>query len=99
MTSEEFITKVDAKMTQCYKLLKQKQTAYKTDTDPFNNFRQFAHLSGTTQEQALLAYAGKQIVQLYNPHAIENDPNYEERVMDVLNYMAILLVMIDEGKG
>lgn len=96
MTNEEFVTKVDAKLTECYKLMKEKNEAYKSASDPMNNFTQFANLAHQTREQALLSFAGKQIVQVYNTEAIKTDPSYRERIMDIINYMAILLVMLDE---
>lgn len=96
MTNDDFVTKVDAKLTDCYKLMKEKNEAYKSASDPLNNFTQFANLAHISREEALLAFVGKQIVQVYNTEAIKTDPSYRERIMDIINYMAILLVMLDE---
>ena len=96
MNNEEFLTAVDAKLTDCYKLLKDKNIAYSSNLDPMNNFNQFAKLTGTTPQDALLSFAGKQVVQIYNKQGRQNDPTYKERIMDVINYFAILLGMLDE---
>lgn len=96
MNKEEFDSKVTACYDKCAKLLQTKNNEYSSYSNPLNNFDAFAGLAGITREEALLAYAGKQIAQIYNKNAIKNDPNYIERVMDVINYLVIYLVMLEE---
>lgn len=96
MNNNDFLDGVNRELDKCFALFKRKNETYASNTDPFNNFTQYAHLAKCTKEDALLHFMGKQIVSIYNKDTREEDASYDERLRDIINYCAILLVMRNE---
>lgn len=99
MTNEVFLNGVNNELDKCFSLFKHKNETYASNTDPFNNFTQYAQLAKCSKEDALLHFMGKQVVSIYNKDTREDDASYDERLRDIINYCAILLVMRNEVKN
>lgn len=80
-----------------------KRGQYATEDDVLKNFKQTALMNRETPERSLWGFVSKHINSIFN--MIENDMNhekkftyedYEDKAMDVYNYMALLLAIIKE---
>ncbi len=86
-------------------MLQSKRSQYSTEDDVFYNFRDAAILNHETMEKALWGFVSKHIVtvrkmidedSLEPNHTLEE---YKDKVMDIYNYMPLLLAIIAEREG
>ena len=86
-------------LKKCVTLLQTKDNEYRLSDDPFENFNYAAKLNNCTKEQALWGFVTKHIVSLStNIRECKKLYSIPEKAMDIINYMVILIRMIEYGK-
>lgn len=99
----EFLSRIQAIQKN---MLKSKRGQYSTEDDVLYNFRDAAALNHETMAKTLWGFVSKHIVTVRK--MIDEDdssgPNhsleeYEDKVMDIYNYMPLLLAIIAERDG
>lgn len=96
---------IETLFKECLKTLIGKGTAYSGETDANANFKRNAEKLGMTKYQVLSIYMNKHMDGINN--AIKFNPEFPEektegmrgRILDAINYLAILLTLIEEDKN
>jgi hypothetical protein len=99
----KFLTKLQLSQKN---MLQSKRSQYSTEDDVFYNFRDAALLNHETMAKTLWGFVSKHIVTVRKmideddssgpSHTLEE---YEDKVMDIYNYMPLLLAIIAERDG
>lgn len=105
MTNEQFLDVIQDVFTKCNEVLNRKRKEYSPDTDRLVNFKVAAGLQGESPLQALGGMLAKHVVSVYD--YIERASNgeyiseeaWDEKVIDVVNYMILLKGLIRESLG
>lgn len=90
--------KITDKLTAIADLFRSKNGQYaEDDDDAFVNFERAGELLGKTKEEALLGFVAKQMVHVCGNKPI-NSKAYTDHINDIIVYMLILSVMLEECK-
>lgn len=84
-----------------------KRGQYATDDDVLKNFKQTAAMNHETPERSLWGFVSKHLIALKNmidqdmknTGAVFNYQAYEDKALDVYNYMALLLAIVREREN
>ncbi|MBP2653319.1 MAG: hypothetical protein H6Q73_888 [Firmicutes bacterium] len=101
MTREQLAQSIKRDCALIESLFTRKNQSYGANDDAFYNFTKGAELlfdeaTYDTKFRTLMAYLTKHIVTLAKSDAILNDPEFEERCLDVAVYMLIARAMKKE---
>jgi len=99
MQAAEFNELLDKELSAIQMMLGSKAEEYASDRDRLHNFKQAAHLTGVTEEQALAGMMVKHTVSVYD--MIESGDCYSlekwsEKITDHLNYLILLKAIVVE---
>lgn len=98
MNQEQFLQALIETQRQALDIVKLKNSDYAKETNPFYNF-EFAKILGLSIEQAILIRVVDKIARVNNLLTKENtvkDESITDTLLDIINYIAILKVYIDE---
>lgn len=106
MNRSEFSQLVDQTVSSCKGLLNLKGGEYASDVDVLANFKRGAANNGVTPGQVALVFLGKHLDAIHTyvrndakgAHQILSEP-IEGRFHDAINYLFLLLAVLEEGKG
>lgn len=90
--------KITDKLTEIADLFRSKNGQYAEEEDAFVNFERAGELLGKTKEEALLGFVAKQMVHVCGNKPI-NSKAYTDHINDIIVYMLILSVMLEECKN
>ena len=105
ITHDERIDLANKLFDECLHIMNTKGLSYASEADATKNFKDVAEAAGFTKYQAWLAYFIKHVQSVSN--AIKRDPEkptvadgepLRERVKDIINYGALLLLMQEEDE-
>ncbi|MCK5849069.1 MAG: hypothetical protein KAH01_07745 [Caldisericia bacterium] len=82
-------------LDKCCKILDQKKSEYTQGNDRLDIFAKASNLNNCSIQQALFGMVTKQIVSLANyiNEDKDLDQNYEDKLVDIINYMIFLYAM------
>ena len=98
MNSKDFDKVVKEQLEMCRGLLTYKAEEYATDTDRLHNFKQAAHLQGTTPRKALMGMLAKHTVSIFDMGMSDSTDftvdEWSEKISDHINYLLLLKALI-----
>ena len=103
MNQKQFLSHIEGTFTKALQLVQKKNTDYAEDTNPFKNF-EFARLLNMSVEQAILLRCVDKLARISNltqrgeDNRAITDESIEDTVVDIANYLAIMLAYRDNEK-
>ena len=101
MRSEEFESRVRARIEKCLETLGVKAAEYVSTEDRLRAFKAAAALEKTTPESALGGMLAKHIVSIYdmlsNPDR-HSMARWDEKIGDAINYLLLLDALLHDNK-
>lgn len=100
MRTEQFNEILNEQITTVVRMLGTKREEYAGDKDVLHNFKQAAHMTGETIEQALAGMMVKHTVSVYD--MVESGEQYSlevwnEKITDHINYLILLRAALIEN--
>lgn len=100
MTNKEFNIIVNDTLNECKKLLCDKSKEYDFGEDRLHSFKVAAELQGISNIEALRGYLTKHIVSIFDmmktPDNFSSN-KWDEKILDVINYMLLLKALLLDG--
>ena len=102
MNKEEYMENLGTVYTDCLEIVQTKCSDYATEDDPFLNFRGVEANNITTVEVGMLTRMSDKFIRICNLIDKEEaviDEKIEDTILDMINYLAILKVYLDDKKS
>jgi len=101
MTREQFIKHLENTFEKAMAIVKAKNDDYAKGSDPFSNFK-FAQIIGLGVKEAILVRVSDKFARVANllekGKISVKDESIEDTLIDMINYLAILLAYLDNEK-
>lgn len=100
ITKPQFLGKISDTFTECYNLIERKNADYADEGNPFKNFEMSTQVGVTPARAILVRVSDKlsRVSNLLNKEATVNDESIADTLNDMINYIAILKVYLNEQK-
>lgn len=101
MTHERFNQIVEEETERIKNVLIKKQAEYNLNADRLSHFKEAAGAVNWTPEQVLLGYTckhWKSIVDQINSKEKFSEERWQEKITDLINYMILLLGLLEDDK-
>lgn len=101
MTREPFLSSIKGIFTSAYIICEAKNKDYANDTDAFQNFKIFETI-GVKVEQGIMMRILEKLIRVRNlteREAQVKDESIKDTIIDIINYLAILLTYIESEKN
>lgn len=105
MTPANYKKSIESTIRKCWKKLWSKNKEYARHADALHNFHSAAMMEDTLDVKALRGMMTKHTVSVYDMVDDEEEgihhsySLWEEKIIDMVNYLLILMAMIDDRKN
>ena len=101
MLTKDFNKLVESKLDKVKSILVKKTAEYNLDEDRLSVFKRAGALQSESAEEALLGMLTKHIISIYDMVKSQGDypiEKWEEKCIDSINYLLLLLALEEEKK-
>jgi len=101
MKKDKYLEKITNVYSDCLAIVKDKSSDYATEEDPFLNFKGVEAFNISTLEKGILTRISDKFIRVCNLIDKEEtvmDEKIEDTIVDMINYLAILKVYMDDKK-